>query len=159
MVLYVSVMAWSSLPAMRTITTLLAVLVAVLTASSTAPAQGDMGGKVTLESTSVAIGVGVSWGDGTLEYRGQKYAFTLRGLSVVDLGVAKVTARGVVDKLKKVEDFEGNYVVATAGAAVGGGAGAAALVNQNGVEMALTATGEGIKFSLGQGGVDIKLKK
>ena len=105
-----------------------------------APAQSDTKGKVTLESKSVALGVGVSWGDGILEYRGKKYPFTVQGLSVVDLGVSKITARGDVVNLKKLSDFDGNYASAKAGAVVGGGAGVAALKNQNGVEMALTAT-------------------
>src|SRR6266545_5103629 len=96
-------------------------LAAFFSATSMAPAQGDTSGKVTLESTSIAIGVGVSWGDGVLEYRGQKYPFTVKGLSVMDLGVSKVTARGVVGNLNKLEDFNGNYVLAGAGASVGGG--------------------------------------
>lgn len=133
----------------------LAILVA---SSSTVPAQSDTSGKVSLESKSVAVGVGVSWGDGVLEYRGKKYAFTVEGLSVLDLGVAKVSARGDVKNLKKVEDFNGTYVLAAAGAAAAGGAGAAALKNQNGVEMALTATGQGIKLSIARGGVALKLK-
>jgi hypothetical protein len=78
---------------------------------------------------------------------------------VVDLGVSKVTAKGEVSKLNKLEDFSGNYVSAAAGAAVGGGAGVAALRNQNGVEMALTATAQGIRFAIPAGGVDIKLKQ
>src|SRR5262245_35832731 len=102
---------------------------------ATARSQSATTGKVTLASKSVAVGVGVSWGDGVLEYQGKKYPFTVTGLSVVDLGVSKVSARGEVKNLKKVEDFTGNYVAAGAGAAVGGGAGAAALKNQNGVEM------------------------
>ena len=134
-------------------------LATLFSATSTAPAQGDTSGKVTLESKSIAIGVGVSWGDGVLEYRGQKYPFTVKGLSVMDLGVSKVTARGVVQNLNKLEDFGGNYVLAGAGASVGGGEGVAALKNQNGVEMALTATGQGIRLSLSQGGVDVKLKR
>ena len=73
---------------------------ALFSATSIAPAQDGTSGTVTLESTSIAIGVGVSWGDGVLEYRGKKYPFTLKGLSVVDLGVSKVTARGVVQNLK-----------------------------------------------------------
>ena len=130
------------------------------TATSMAPAQNKAStkGTVTLESTSVAVGVGVSWGDGILDYRGKKYKFSVKGLDVLDLGVAKVTAKGNVGKLTKLEDFNGNYVLSSAGAAVGGGAGAAALKNQNGVEMTLTATGKGVKFSLGQGGVEVKLK-
>ena len=134
-------------------------LALLMAASSSAPAQSDTSGKVTLESKSVAVGVGVSWGDGVLEYRGKKHPFTVEGLSVLDLGVAKVTAKGDVKNLKKLEDFNGNYVLAAAGGAVGGGAGAAALKNQNGVEMGLMATGQGVKLSIAQGGVGVKLKK
>jgi hypothetical protein len=148
---------------MRKIAVLLTVLglglACLFAVASTVPAQSDTTGKVTLESKSIAVGVGVSWGDGVLEYRGKKYPFTVNGLSVVDLGVSKVTARGEVKNLKKLEDFNGNYVAAGAGAAVGGGAGAAALKNQNGVELALTATTQGIKLSLPVAGVDIKLKQ
>ena len=148
---------------MRKMTTLLTVLgfslAALFTAASTAPAQSDTSGKVTLVSTSVAIGVGVSWGDGILEYRGKTYPFKFRGLRVVDLGVSKITARGQVQNLKELEDFDGNYILAAAGGTVGGGAGVAAAKNQNGVEMALIATGQGIEFSLAHGGVEIKLEK
>jgi len=134
-------------------------LVSLVAGTSAVSAQGATTGKVMLESKSVAIGVGVSWGDGVLEFRGKKYPFTVEGLSVVDLGVAKVSARGDVKNLKKVEDFEGNYTAAGAGAAVGGGAGVAALKNQNGVEMSLTATTQGVKFALAGAGVSVKLKK
>ena len=93
----------------------------LMAASSKAPAQGDTSGKLTLESKSVAVGVGVSWGDGVLEYRGKKYSFAVEGLSVLDLGVAKVTARGEVKNLKKPEDFNGNYDMVAAGGSAGGG--------------------------------------
>lgn len=148
---------------MRRTTMLLTVLglslASLLVATSMAPAQSDTKGKVTLESKSVALGVGVSWGDGILEYRGKKYPFTVRGLSVVDLGVSKITAKGDVVNLKTLSDFDDNYALAKAGAVVGGGAGAAALKNQNGVEMALTATAQGVEFALAGSGVEIKLKK
>src|SRR5262245_12016423 len=134
-------------------------LVCLVTAVSITTAQNDTTGKVTVESKSIAIGVGVSWGDGVLEYRGKKYPCTVDGLSVMDLGISKVTARGQVVNLKRVEDFAGNYVAAGAGAAVGGGEGVAALKNQNGVEMALTATAQGVRFALAGAGVSIKLKE
>jgi hypothetical protein len=134
-------------------------LACLVAARDTAFSQGDTNGTVTVESKSIAVGVGVSWGDGVLEYRGQKYPFTVEGLSVLDLGVAKVSAHGKVANLKKLEDFNGTYAVAGTGAAVGAGAGAAALKNQNGVEMGLTATGQGVKLSIAQGGVTFKLKK
>ena len=133
-------------------------LASIVTAISMTAGQTDTG-KVTLESKSVAVGIGVSWGDGVLEYQGKKYPFTVNGLSVLDLGISKVTARGDVAKLKKVEDFSGNYVAAGAGVTVGGGASAVALKNQNGVEITLTATTQGVKLALATGGVDIKLKQ
>jgi hypothetical protein len=133
-------------------------LATLFSATSKAPAQDDASGRVTLESTPIAIAVGVRWGDGVLEYRGQKYPFRIKGLSVMDVDVSKVTARGVVQNLNMVEDFGGSYVLAGA-SAVGGGEGMAALKNQNGVEMALTATGQGIWLSLPHGGVDVKLKQ
>jgi hypothetical protein len=146
---------------MRTTAVLLTVLglglATLFSATTTAPAQDDTSARVTLQSTSIAIGAGVSWGDGVLEYRGQKYPFRVKGLSVMDVGVSKVTARGVVQNLSMVEDFGGSYVLAGAGASVGGGV--AALKNQSGVEMALTATGQGIWLSLPHGGVDVKLKQ
>ena len=133
-------------------------LLALVFSTTSVSAQGGTTGKVTIESKSIAVGVGVSWGDGVLEYQGKKHPFTVTGLSVVDLGVSKVSARGEVKNLKKLEDFNGTYVAAGAGAAVGGGAGAAALKNQNGVEMKLTATSSGVKFTLAGAGVDVKLK-
>ena len=41
---------------------------------------------VSIESTSVAIGIGFKWGDGVLKFKGKEYKFSVKGLSVVDLG-------------------------------------------------------------------------
>src|SRR3970040_415069 len=54
---------------------------------------GKASGTVTIESKSVALGVGVSWGDGKLHYKDKTHAFSVRGVSVVDVGVSKVSAR------------------------------------------------------------------
>jgi len=132
-------------------------LVSLVVGMSAISAQEATNGKVSLESKSVAVGVGVSWGDGILEYQGKKYPFTVQGLSVVDLGVSKVSARGDVKSLKKVEDFAGTYVAAGAGGALAGGAAVATLKNQNGVEMNLTATTQGVKLTLAAAGVTVKL--
>jgi len=138
--------------------TLIAV-VGLLSAGGAARAQDAAAGKVTIQSTSIALGIGVSWGDGVLEYGGKKYTFTVKGLSIIDLGVSKVYARGEVFNLKKVEDFEGKFAAGGGGATVGVGAAGAAMVNENGVRMVLTASTEGVKFSLAQAGVEIALNK
>jgi hypothetical protein len=115
-------------------------------------------GTVTIESKSVALGVGVSWGDGKLNYQDKTQSFSVRGLSVVDLGVSKVSARGKVFNLNKLEDFPGTYAAAQAGAAVGGGMSVVALRNQNGVVMELTSTQTGVKLTLAGEGIEVKLK-
>jgi hypothetical protein len=100
----------------RWVTLLLALSVAM-----TVGAQDKPSGTVRIESKSIAVGVGVSWGDGKLTYQGKDYVFSVSGLSVVDVGISKVTATGEVFNLKKVEDFSGNYVAAAAGATVAAG--------------------------------------
>ena len=59
-----------------------------------ATAQQAPSGKVTIESKTIAVGVGVSWGDGKLTYQGKEYPFSVDGLSVADLGVSKASAVG-----------------------------------------------------------------
>ena len=125
----------------------------------TAGAQEKPSGTVAITSKSVAVGIGVSWGDGKLTYQGKDHAFTVKGLSVVDVGVSKVSATGQVHNLKKLSDFSGNYAAAEAGATVGGGKGVTTMKNQNGVIIHLTATATGVQFTLAPKGVDIELKK
>ncbi len=98
-----------------------------------AAADDTPSGSVTIESKSVALGIGASWGDGKLNYEGKTHDFSVKGLSVIDLGVSKVSARGKVFNLKKLEDFSGTYAAAQAGAAVGGG---------------MSVAGEGIEVKL-----------
>src|SRR4030095_10003996 len=81
----------------------------------------DPSGTVRISSSAVAAGIGVTWGDGTLSYKGKTYAFSVNGLSVVDLGISTVTATGDVSNLSKVEDFSGNYAAGEAGIALAGG--------------------------------------
>jgi hypothetical protein len=114
-------------------------------------------GKVTLETMSVGLGLGMSWGQGVLEYQGQQYPFTVTGFSIGDVGAAKTVARGEVYNLKRVEDFTGMFMTAAAGATVGAGASAAAMKNQNQVDMVWTATNQGLNFSLAHSGLNVKL--
>ncbi len=113
---------------------------------------------LSLSQRSVAVGVGFSWGDGTLTYRGKKYPVSVDGLTVGSVGASKASARGSVYNLKKLEDFNGTYAAVKAGATVGGGASASALKNQNGVRINLTSTSRGVKFTVAAEGVTLKLK-
>ncbi|HXJ33058.1 MAG TPA: DUF1134 domain-containing protein [Candidatus Eisenbacteria bacterium] len=112
-----------------------------------------------LSEGSVAAGIGFSWGSGTLTYKGKHYPISVSGLSVGDVGVTKIEATGKVYNLKKLSDFDGNYTAVAAGAAIGGGGSVAAMRNQNGVEVDLVSTTQGVKVTLGGAGVDLKIKK
>lgn len=114
---------------------------------------------IKLSAGSVAAGIGVSWGEGTLTYKGKAYPIDVKGLSVGDVGITKVEASGTVHNLKDLADFDGNYTAVAAGATVAGGGSVTAMRNQNGVSVELVATTKGVKFALGGGGVDMKIKK
>ena len=115
-------------------------------------------GTIKLTSKSVAIGIGVTWGDGTLTFGGKPYAFSVEGLSVVDLGVSDVTTSGEVFNLKNVADLSGTYASAEIGAAVVKGESDTIMKNEKGVVLRLHGTQKGARLTLGPGGVKIKLK-
>jgi len=116
----------------------------------------DTTGRVTIETMSAGAGLGVTWGDGVLEYRGEKYPFTVKSFDVGDIGVAKVIANGVVFNLKSVEDFSGMFAAVVASGTFGGGAGSGAMYN-NKVSMVWTGTNQGLNVSLAHSGVNVQL--
>jgi hypothetical protein len=112
-----------------------------------------------LSGGSVAAGVGVDWGSGTLTYQGRHYPVAVKGLSVGDVGVTSIEASGKVFNLKRLSDFNGNYTAVDATLTAAGGAGVAAMKNQNGVTVELVSTTRGVEIGLGGSGVEMKIKK
>ena len=112
---------------------------------------------IKLEATSFALGFGFSWGNGTLTYRGKEYPVELQGFSLVDIGISSIDAVGKVYGLNNLEDFDGNYVGADAGLTLAGGGSAAALRNQNGVNIVFVSTNRGLEFALGFSSVFMKI--
>ena len=144
---------------MRVVTTILftALFCFMMTAVSV-QAEEKPSGTVEITSKSIAIGVGITWGDGTLTFQGKKHAFSVKGLSVIDLGISKISVAGDVYGLKKLEDFNGTYMAASADIVVGGGPGATIMKNQNGVVLKLNSTQKGLKLKLAPEGVTLTLK-
>ena len=71
----------------------------------------------------MAVGIGVlSWGRGRSTIR-EEASRQGRGLSVGEVGVTRATGLGQVYNLKKLADFDGNYVAGGAEVTVAGGAG------------------------------------
>ena len=112
---------------------------------------------IKLSGGSVAAGVGVEWGRGTLTYQGKQYPISVKGVSVGDVGVTSIEASGKVFDLKSLRDFDGNYTTVDAGVTAAGGAGVAVMKNQNGVTVELLSTTQGVQIGLGGAGVDIKI--
>jgi len=143
--------------------TLLGLLVAgsLLVALNISPAPGQVpDGTVKITSRMVAPGVGLSWGEGVLTYKGRDYPFTFKAAGLFRGVDAKITAAelsGQVFDLKKPEDFGGNYQKVETQTAESGTS-RATMKNRNGVVVSLMSMIEGRKFNLAREGMEIELK-
>jgi len=113
---------------------------------------------VELSGGAVAAGIGYEWGHGDVVYQGEKHRISLSGLSIVDVGVANISASGLIYNLHNLEDLNGNYVAATAGLTIAGGGEATYLRNEHGVVIKLLATSKGLRFNLSANGMKIQLQ-
>jgi hypothetical protein len=109
-------------------------------------------------ATTVAAGLGVTRGRGTLRFQGESRGFRVEGLDVVDLGVAQLVATGEVFGLRDVRDFEGTYVAGGASAVLIGGAGGLIAQNEHGVVVRVRARAEGMRLRLGPSGMRVQLE-
>jgi hypothetical protein len=112
-------------------------------------------GSVSLNMTSVAVGVGVSSGSGVLRFKGQLYNFKISGLSVGNVGVANITAVGNVYNMNNVSQFPGNYAAAGAGIALVNGVAGLTMQNQSGAILNLSALQQGVQLNIGPQGFTI----
>jgi hypothetical protein len=108
---------------------------------------------------SAAIGVGYSWGSGTLHYKDSNYPFSASGLTLADIGGGENVVTAEVYHLNKVDDFPSTYSVAQTGAALVGGGGIGYLQNDKGVIMKVTSSTKGARLNLGVGGVEVRMKQ
>src|SRR5271157_745570 len=135
---------------------------AAMAADSSAPvSEGAIpSGYLWLSGGSVAVGIGYTWGHGTLYYsKDQKqYNFKLSGISVADVGAAGIDAQGEVYNLTSPADLSGNYSAVTAGMTVIVGGSVAYLKNEKGVVIKVNSQSGGLKFNLSANGMKITLQ-
>jgi hypothetical protein len=115
-----------------------------------------------LSGGSFALGVGFSWGSGTLTYKGKEYPVKMNGLSVGKVGMTSVSAHGEVFNLKHLQDFNGHYNVAaegTRGVTIAKGKAGTLMTNQAGVIVRLAATQTGVDVNATGGGVDMQIQR
>src|SRR6516165_630856 len=110
-----------------------------------------------LSGGSFAAGIGFSWGEVTLTYKGKTYPVSVNGMSIGKIGITNSTARGEVYHLRKLTDFDGKYTSVGAGLTlVGGVAVVTTMENQNGVRIDVRSTTKGAPtFTIGHAGVDM----
>jgi hypothetical protein len=133
-----------------------AVLVS-MTSRPTLAANEKPDATVSFSGASAAAGVGVTWGSGTLRFKGKDYPFTLQGLGVADIGGSSIQGTGDVYNLKRVEDFAGTYGAASAAAALDKGASDTSMENSRGVVVHLRSTTKGAQLKAAVEGITIEL--
>ena len=137
---------------------LAAILLFTVSAAVAQPTEPYPIGEVSIEAKQVAAGVGYTWGQGTLKFKGKTYKFSIKGLNVAAVGISKFSAKGEVYNLKDATDLAGKYVATEAGAAVYKGQIGMLMKNDKGVVINMNAKQTGVQFSLGADGMSITMK-
>ena len=134
-------------------------LLALLTFGLATPSQADTG-TVRVVFTKGGFIIGVGGGEGVLIFRGQRYPFTVSGMSVgFTIGASTTQFQGHALHLRTASDIQGSYSVIGAGGALAAGAGGVSLQNnRTGVVLQLAGGRVGVEVSAAVGGVTIAPK-
>ena len=136
-----------------------AALLALIAGGLAFEAQADTG-SVRVVFTKGGFIVGVGGGEGVLYLRGQRYPFTVSGMSVgFTIGASTTQFQGHALHLRTASDIQGSYSVIGGGGALAAGAGGVSLRNnQTGAVLQLAGGKVGVEVSAAVGGVTIALK-
>jgi hypothetical protein len=116
-------------------------------------------GQVAVVFTKGGLVIGVGGGEGVLVLRGQRYPFTVSGMSVgFTIGASTTKFVGRALNLRGPASIEGTYSSIGAGGALAAGAGGVQLQNGNGVILQLSGPKVGAELSAAVAGVTIRLK-
>lgn len=146
---------------LKTIGVLLLAL-GLTTGFSANAAESKADGVLRITGGSFALGIGTSWGSGTLTYKGKDYPVKVKGLSVGKVGMTSVAISGEVFNLKHLRDFDGHYNYGGSGmrgVTLASGHTGTLMSNQAGVIVRMTATQKGVDVNATGGGVDMSIKK
>jgi hypothetical protein len=130
--------------------------VAGVALSSTAFADG---GSISFKVIKAGFVVGGSGGSGTLNFHGQSYRLGIGGISYgFTFGASETRFHGTVSNIHRASDVAGVYAAGNVGAAVGRGAQAIVLTNQNGAVLTLTGRSVGAIVSADLNGLALTVK-
>ncbi len=122
-------------------------------------APGPVNGHVTITAKAADVGIGFTWGNGVLRYKGHDYHFTVKGVDVAAVGYSSVVGHGRVYGLKRLKDFDGTYGAVNGEATLGNGIGGRFLKNGNGVELRIDDVSKGARLSGAGQGIQLTLNK
>ncbi len=122
-------------------------------------APGPVVGRVTITARAAAVGVGYTWGNGELTYAGHHYRFSIKGVTVADVGFSRIVGHGRVYNLHRLEDFNGTYGAATGEATLGNGLGGQFLKNGQGVELRIDDVTKGARLSGSADGIQLEIMR
>ncbi len=120
-------------------------------------APGPVVGRVVINARAAAAGVGYTWGNGTLTYHGHRYSFTVKGVTVADVGYSRIVGHGRVYNLHNLSDFSGTYAAATGEVTVDKGIGGQVLKNGKGVELRIDDVTKGARLSGSADGIQLEI--
>jgi hypothetical protein len=146
---------------MRILFAIRASLIAMLALAGAAFATAAYADSGSIHFSVIKAGfiVGGSAGSGSLTFEGRSYPLGIGGLSYgFTFGASETRFRGTVTNIRRPSDVNGVYAAGNVGAAVGRGAQAILLTNQNGAVLTLSGSSVGAIVSADLNGLVLTLK-
>jgi hypothetical protein len=141
-------------------TVLIAIGCVVAMALTGAAFAQEPAGTVTIDEYELAYIFNGTMGGGTLSFQGNTYNFKIGGLGIGGIGASHISASGEVYNLQDVVAFPGTYVEASVGfAATNQGQGHLWLQKQNGVQLHLITSQQGLGLTAGADGILINMSQ
>ena len=135
------------------------ICLALMVLAGTSLAQ-QPSGTVIIDEYELAYIFNGSMGGGTLTFQGNTYNFKIGGLGIGGIGASHISASGEVYNLQDVVSFPGAYAQASIGySATNQGQGHLWLQNQNGVQLHLITSQQGLGLTAGADGIVINMSQ
>ena len=137
----------------------LAALTVALAAFAFSPVARADSGSISFSVVKAGFVIGGSAGHGTLYFHGHRYRLGIGGISYgFTFGASETRFHGTVSHIRRASDVAGVYAAGNVGAAVGRGAQAIVLTNQNGAVLTLTGRSVGAIVSADLNGLAITVR-
>jgi hypothetical protein len=135
------------------------VCMALMAVAGTSLAQTPSG-TVSIDEYELAYIFNGTMGGGTLNFQGNTYNFKIGGLGIGGIGASHISASGEVYNLQDVWSFPGTYAQASVGYSITNqGQGHLWLQNQNGVQLHLITSQQGLGLTAGADGIVINMSQ